>query len=338
MKRRHATADEQQAQDVPQTGGSDGHGRSAERPRDIPRRGWWDILKRVKAEMKEDNLTLIAAGVAFYATLALFPALIALVTVYGLLFNADDVQRQLESLSGTVPPDVISLLEEQMGRAASASEGGLTLGLIASLLGVLWSASGGMQNLITGLNLVYDEPEGRGFVKLRSLALFLTLGALIAVVVALALVAAFPAVMNAVGLGTFAAIGANAVRWVLLALLVGVGLAVLYRWAPDRDNPQWRWVSWGAVLAVVLWIITSALFSFYVSNFGSYNKTYGAIAAVIVLMFWLWISCLVVLLGAEVDAEIERQTAKDTTTGPQKPMGERRAVAADTVGRGSDTD
>jgi membrane protein len=200
---------------------------------------------------------------------------------------------------------------------------------------VLWSASGGVQGLVKSLNLVYDERETRGFLKLRGLSLLLTLGAIVVAVVALALITVFPAVIDDLGLGEAGELAASIGRWVILALLVLVALAVLYRFAPDRANPRWRWVSWGAVVALVLWLLGSFGFSWYVDNFGKYNQTYGALAAVIILLLWLYLSAFAVLLGAEFDAEIERQTARDTTTGPERPMGQRGAEAADTLGESS---
>jgi membrane protein len=197
---------------------------------------------------------------------------------------------------------------------------------------VLWSASGGVQGLVKGLNLVYDERETRGFLKLRGLSLLLTLGAIVVAVTAIALIAVFPGFVDSLGLGRAGELAASIGRWVVLALLVLAALAVVYRYAPDRANPRWRWVSWGAVVALVLWLLATVGFSWSVDNFGKYNQTYGALAAVIILLLWLFLSAFVVLLGAEFDAETERQTARDTTTGPSRPLGQRDAEVADTLG------
>ena len=307
-------------------------GRAAERPSEIPARGWFAILKRVRAEVRDDNVTLLAAGVAFYAMLALFPALIAVVTLYGLVASPQQVAEQIGGFARNLPQGAGTLLTNQLQSIAGGSQRGLSIGLAASLLGVLWSASSGVQALIKGLNLAYDEKETRGFLKLRALALVLTLGAIVVVIVMLALIAAFPAILARVGLGSAGELVASYGRWVLLALLVVTAVAVLYRYAPARRNPRWRWVSWGAVVALVVWLAASIGFSAYVENWGSYGKTYGALAAVIILLLWLWLSALAVLLGAELDAEIERQTARDTTVGPERPPGARGAEAADTVG------
>jgi membrane protein len=320
---------------VSRRGNGDAAGREAERPSEIPPRGWFAVLKRVKAEVKDDNVPLLAAGVAFYAMLAIFPAIIALVTVYGMVADPDQVESQVGEFAKSLPSGADELLKGQLTNVANAGRQSLSIGLVVSLLAVLWSASGGVQGLVKGLNVVYDERETRGFVKLRGLSLLLTLGAIVVAVVALALITVFPAVIDNLGLGRAGELAASIARWVVLALLVLVALAVLYRFAPDRANPRWRWVSGGAVVALVLWLLGSIGFSWYVDNFGKYNQTYGALAAVIILLLWLFLSAFAVLLGAEFDAETERQTARDTTTGPERPIGERDAEVADTLGESS---
>jgi membrane protein len=310
----------------------DAAGREAERPSEIPPRGWFAVLRRVKAEVKEDNVPLLAAGIAFYAMLAIFPAIIAMVTVYGMVADPAQVESQVGELAKSLPSGADQLLTEQLKSVTSAGRQSLSIGLALSLLGVLWSASGGVQGLVKGLNLVYDERETRGFLKLRGLSLLLTLGAIVVAVTAVALIAVFPGFVDSLGLGRAGELAASIGRWVVLALLVLAALAVVYRYAPDRANPRWRWVSWGAVVALVLWLLGSVGFSWYVDNFGKYNQTYGALAAVIILLLWLFLSAFVVLLGAEFDAETERQTATDTTTGPSRPLGQRDAEVADTLG------
>jgi membrane protein len=317
---------------VTERSNGDAAGREAERPGEIPPRGWFAILKRVKAEVKDDNVPLLAAGVAFYAMLAIFPAIIAVVTVYGMVADPAQVESQVQELAKGLPAGADELLTEQLSNAAGAADRALSIGLAVSLLAVLWSASSGVQGLVKGLNLVYDERESRGFLKLRGLSLLLTLGAIVGAVVAVALIAVFPGVVEDLGLGRAGELAASIARWIVLALLMLLALAVLYRYAPDRANPRWRWVSWGAVVALVLWLLGSVGFSYYVDNFGKYNQTYGALAAVIILLLWLFLSAFVVLLGAELDAETERQTARDTTTGPSRPLGERDAEVADTLG------
>jgi membrane protein len=216
---------------------------------------------------------------------------------------------------------------------ASASGGALGIGLVVSLLAALWSASSGTGNLLKAINIAYDEDESRGFLKVRGLALALTLGAIVFLLLTLALVAVVPVVLNVLPLGPVGTILAQVLRWVLLVALVVAALAVTYRIAPDRDQPRFSWVTTGSLVATVLWIIGSIAFSLYVNNFGSYNKTYGAIAGVVVLMLWLYLTSYIVLLGAEVNAESERQTRADTTRGASAPMGERGAAAADELAR-----
>jgi membrane protein len=313
-------------------GNGEAAGREAERPSEIPPRGWFAVLKRVKAEVKDDNVSLLAAGVAFYAMLAIFPAIIAVVTVYGMVADPDQVQSQVGEFARSLPSGADELLTEQLTNVAGAGRQALSIGLVVSLLALLWSVSSGVQGLIKSLNVIYDERETRGFVKLRGLSLLLTIGAIVVTVVVLALITVFPGVIDNFGLGQAGQVAASIARWVVLAVLVLIALGVVYRLAPDRANPRWRWVSLGAVVALVLWLLGSVGFSYYVDNFGNYNQTYGALAAVIVLLLWLFLSAFAVLLGAEFDAETERQTARDTTTGPERPLGQRDAEVADTLG------
>jgi membrane protein len=304
-------------------------GAEAAKPSEIPKRGWLDIVRRAWKEAKTDNVSLVAAAVAYYAFLAIFPALIAAVLLYGLVASPADVQRQVEEIGAALPAEAETLLKDQMQAIASTSNSALGIGLLVAVLGALWSASGGVGGLITAVNIAYDETETRGFVKRRALSLVLTVGAIFFVLIAVTLVAVVPAVADTVGLGALGRIGAEAARWVLLVVAVMVALAILYRIAPDRDAPKFRWVSVGSVVATVLWIVASVALSLYVDNFGSYGKTYGTLAGVVVLLLWLYVSAFIVLLGAEINAEAEQQTAKDTTRGPEKPMGRRGAVKAD---------
>ena len=303
----------------------------ADSPTQIPAQGWKQVLLRTKQQIKEDNIPLLAAGVAFYAFIALFPALIAAVTVYGLVADPGTVEQQIGSFSDALPREAASLLTDQLTDIAGGSSSALGWGLLLSLGGALFAASGGMQNLIKAVNIAYDEEETRGFLKLRGLALALTLGAIVFIVVAIGLVAVVPVVLDAAGLGAAGRIAAQVARWAGLVVFVLVALGVIYRYAPDRDDPKFRWVGLGSAVATILWVIGSAAFSLYVSNFGSYGKTYGALAGVVVLLLWMYLTSYIVLLGAEINAEAERQTTRDTTQGPEQPMGERRAQAADTV-------
>jgi membrane protein len=306
-------------------------GRDAGKPTAIPARGWVQVVKRAWAEAKDDNVPILAGGVAFAAFLALFPALIAALTLYGLVADPAQVAAQVNDLASALPETARPIITDQLAAVTAGSDRALGIGLVVSVLAALWSASGGTMNLIKATNLAYDENETRGFLKLRGTALALTLGAVVFVLLAVALVAVVPVVFEALGLGGIGLVAAQVVRWALLVALVVLALAVVYRVAPDRDAPRFRWVSAGAFVATVLWVLGSVLFSLYVNNFGSYNKTYGALAGVIVLMLWLYLTSYIVLLGAEINAESERQTARDTTRGDEVPMGERGAEAADTL-------
>ncbi len=301
----------------------------AERPTEIPARGWFAVLRRTFAEMGRDHVTLLAGGVAYAWFMALFPGLIAAVLTYGLVTDPADVQRQIDNLLTGLPADAQSLLADQMTSLASSPSSGLGIGLLISIALALWSASAGIAGLVEAVNLAYDEEEMRGFIKKRALALLLTLGFLVFLAVAIALVAVLPAVLDQLGLGVVAEVAVQVARWGGLVVLMIVALGVLYRLGPDRDDAQVRWVSTGAVTATLVWVAASVAFSLYVDNFGSYGETYGSLAGVAVLLLWLWITALVVLVGAELNAETEVQTLRDTTVGEPRPLGERGAVKAD---------
>lgn len=309
-------------------------GSGAKKPREIPSGGWRDILRRVNTRLGKDHISIVAAGVAFYGMLAIFPALAALVSIYALIADPADIQNQMAALKGVVPEEVHGILTRQLQQIAGRSGGALGIGALVAILAALWSAAKGTKALIIALNIAYGEEEGRGFIRLNAVALLLTLAAVLSMIVSLGLIAALPALLGNLGLPEPWRSAVSLARWPLLALLVAVGLAVVYRFGPDRDQPQWRWVSWGAVSATVLWLIGSVLFSIYVANFGEYNETYGSLAAVVILLLWLFLTAYVILLGAEFNAETEHQTGRDTTRGGPRPMGERGARVADTVPEG----
>lgn len=311
---------------------SAGRGRLAAKPTRIPLRGWLDIAWRVYDESGRDNLSMVAAGVAFYGFLALFPALASVVSLYGLLVEPRTVAAQLETLTGLLPAGGRSIVSQQLTQLTAASGGALSFGFASGLVLTLWAASKGTKALITALNIAYDEEEKRGFLRLNAVALALTLAMLLFVVVALALIAAVPVAVAFLPLPEWLAWTVRLSRWPILFGAVVAALAVVYRYAPSRDAPQWKWASPGALLATALWLLGSIAFSVYVTNFGDYNKTYGALAAVAVLLLWFYISSFAVLIGAEINAETERQTRQDTTRGEQRPMGHRSAYSADTLG------
>ena len=311
---------------------ADTRGREAGRPTDIPPRGWKDVLIRTKEEAKADNVPLLAGGVAFFALLALVPGLVALVSLYGLVADPTEVERQVRDLLGAAPREVRELIRTQLRSIIEGSDTGIGLGAVIGLLLALYSASSGMKHMVSAINAAYDEQETRKFVKLRLVALALTFGAVAFLAVTFAVVTLLPALLEGTALGETGRTVINVLRWPVLAAAMVVGLGVLYRFAPDRDEPRWQWVSAGAVVATLLWVGASIGFSVYAANFGKFNETYGSLGAVIVTMLWLFITAYVVIGGAELNAELERQTARDTTTGRRQPLGHRQAHAADTVG------
>jgi membrane protein len=317
---------------VAKVGTEEARGRHAERPQDIPKAGWRDILWRTKDEIRDDHVSMIAGSIAFYGLLAIFPALAAMISIWGLMFDPQQITEQLEALTSALPEGAAGILNDQARSVAEGAGAGVSLAAAGGILLTLYSASKGMTALIEGLNMIYDEEEKRGFVKLTAVTLLLTVGLLLVMIVTLGLVAVLPALLGNLGLGETVESLLDYARWPLLLLVALLGLAVLYRYAPSRDEPQWRWVSPGALIATVLWLVGSIAFSIYVRNFGSYNETYGSLGAVVILLMWFWLSAFIVLLGAEINCEIERQTERDTTTGRPRPRGERGAYAADTVG------
>jgi membrane protein len=319
-----------------QAHGDDGRGRTAVRPWDIPFEGWRDIAHRVWGDLQQHNMSFVAAGVAFFVLLALFPALGAIVGIYGLVADPADVAEEAGVLRTVLPPDALNILVNQLNQIASHAAGTLSLSVAIGLLIAIWSTSRGISSIITALNIVYNQQEHRSFFRLTLLSLKLTLGVILFAVVALGLIVGLPAVFNLFGLGGLIKALLNLLAWPLLGFLFILGLAVIYHYGPCRDEPQWEWVTPGAVLATVLWLIGSGLFSYYVANFGSYDQTYGSVGAAVVLLTWVYLTSYVVLLGGEVNAELEHQTAQDTTVGQPEPMGERGAYVADTLGRSYD--
>lgn len=315
---------------APAARGSDaGDGRSADGPLEIPTAGWVEVLKRTMKQVKADNVPVVAGGVAFFSFLSLIPALAAVVSIYGLVADPEDVQQQFESFFAAAPDEVATFLRTQLETITDQQAGGLGLAAAVGLLGALWSASKGAQALIAALNIAYDEEERRKGPRLLAVRLLMTIVLAVAAAAAVAgmmLVGAVAGRMGTAGQWTL-----TIVRWPLLLLALATGLAALYRYAPHRDDAEWRWITPGAGLAATLVVLGSLAFAVYVNNFGSYSETYGGLGAIVVLLLWLQLAAYVVVMGAELDAELERQTARDTTTGPEQAMGERGAYVADTV-------
>lgn len=303
--------------------------REATRPAHIPLRGWKDVALRTKRQMKADDVPLLAAGVGFFALLALVPTLVALVSVYGLVADPDQIQRNVDDLLAAAPREVRDLVTSQLSSIIHSSPSGLKLALIAGLAVALWSASSGIVHLMGAVTLVYDEEETRGFVRLRGLALMLTVAAVLLAAAVVAVLLVLPASMASTGGEGVGRALILVLRWPLLALIGLAALAVLYRVGPDRDAARWHWVSPGSLVAVVVWVVASLGFSLYTSMFGHYNETYGALGAVVVLMLWLYISAYAVIAGAELNAELERDAVADAAPGRPARLG---PYAGDTVG------
>jgi membrane protein len=308
-----------------------GRGRAAARPRKIPLKGWRDILWRTWTETRKDRLQIVAAGVTFYVLLALFPAMAAFVSLYGLFSDVNAVQKQLSQLAILLPPGALDLIGREMIRLATIHHASLSTAFVISLLLAFWSANAGMKALFDGLNIAYDETEKRGFVKLTLLTYGFTVGGLMFMVLVSGAMVAGPVVVQWLGLA-WADVWWLPLVWLMIFAVAVTLFSVVYRFGPSREHARWRWVTWGGVFAAVAWMAGSAGFSVYVNNFGHYDKTYGSLGAFVGFMVWLWFSILMVLLGAELNSEIEHQTAIDTTTGAPLPMGVRGAIMADTVG------
>lgn len=308
-----------------------GRGRGAETPTDVPAKGWLDILSRTKSQLAEDNLSIVAAGVAFYGFVAVVPALGALIGIYALVADTAQINEHIAVLARVVPGEVMPLLEDQIKRL-TGDDKAAGMSAIIGLLIAIYSSSAATKALITGINIAYDENEKRGFFRLNLMALGLTLFVLVGAVIAVALVAVLPSVVEHMAVSAQVETIVSWARWPLLMAGFMIGLAAFYRYGPSRREAKWKWVSGGAGLATLLWLAGSALFSIYVSKFGSYDKTYGSLGAVVVFLLWLYLTAYAVLVGAELNSEMERQTVKDTTEGPPKPLGARGAKAADTVG------
>ncbi|WP_439633506.1 YihY/virulence factor BrkB family protein [Glycocaulis sp.] len=309
-----------------------GRGRRAATPRDIPLAGWRDILVRSWGKFLAHRLLLIAAGLTFFALLGIFPALTAIVSVYGLFTDPANIAEQLSLLEGFVPGGALELLATQMTDIASRSDGALTFGLIAGLAVALWTANAGMRNLFNALNIVYEEEETRGMIRMTLISLAFTACVLVFAGIVIALIIVLPVALELFGLGAWESWILLA-RWPALFVIVTLGLSIAYRWGPSRRKPRWRWVTPGGVFATSLWMIAAFAVSWYVENFGQYDDTYGSFGAGIGFMMWLWVSSIIVLLGAQLNAEQEHQTARDTTVPPDRPLGQRGATVADTVGR-----
>lgn len=306
-------------------------GRDADAPQQIPARGWWQVTKRVAKKFSENELMAEAAGCTFYALLSLFPAITAIVSIYGLFADRSNIENQLNGVAAFLPSGGVDIIREQVHRLIQSPTSGLSVGAAIGLLTALWSANAGTKAMFSALNDVYGEREERGFVKVTATSLAFTAGGVAFLLLAIGAIVVLPMIFGAIGLdnafGKVAAVG----RWPVLVLILISALAVLYRYGPSRRLARWRWVTWGGTIGAILWIVLSVGFSWYVAHFGSYNKTYGSLGAIIGFMTWIWLSTTVLLVGAQINAELEAQTERDSTVGREKPVGSRGAAPADVV-------
>jgi membrane protein len=306
-------------------------GRDATTPRQIPAKGWKDTLMRVKEGIKLDRISMVAAATSYYALFALVPALTSIVLIYAWVSDPSDISRHISQVSDVMPKEMQSLLQSQLSSLAGQA-GGIGFGAILTVLISLWSASKGCKALMMAMNVIYNEQEERGFIKYNALGLGLTLLGIVLSLAAIAVIVGLPAVTGQFNLPPSLQTVITVISWVILLGLFSFFLSCVYRFGPNRNAAQWKWVSWGAVFAAVLWALASGLFSWYAAKYGDFNKTYGSLGAIIVLMTWFYLSSFVILLGGEINAELEHQTKRDTTLGEEKPMGSRDAHVADTVG------
>lgn len=309
-----------------------GRGRDADTPMDIPARGLKDVAIRLWTQLDDDHVSLVAAGVAFYSLLALFPLLTALVSIYGLVADRGEIEQHLGKLYGLLPGDVIEIMRQQLVALNTTEAPKLGLLFGASLLFSLWSANKGMTSIFEAMNIAYGERERRNFFVFNLTTLLFTFGFILFLIVSLSAIIVLPPILRYVGLDEGAHWLLSLSRWPILFVIVVTMNALVYRYGPSREKARWAWLSWGSVASALAWMLTSALFSFYASNFARFNETYGSMGAVVAVMTWIWLSAMIVIAGAELNAELEHQTARDTTTGTDAPLGARGARMADTVG------
>jgi membrane protein len=306
-------------------------GHDAKAPSQIPARGWIEVLKRLFRSFNDDRIMLVAGGVTFYLLLALFPALAAFVSTYGFFADPATVTQHVALLDDLVPVDGLQIIHDHLDNLATQDRGALGFGIILGLAVAFWSANNGVKAIFEALNIAYGEKEKRSFLHLNGLALTFTLGAMLTAVLMIAALGVVPVVLSFMRLDSMSETLLSVARWPLLVLVLGVGVLLLYRFGPSREPAKWRWLTWGAIFSTITWIAASAGFSYYLQNFAQYNVTYGSLGAIIGFMMWTWISVIILVLGAELNAAMEHQTVRDSTTGPSLPMGERGAVVADSL-------
>jgi membrane protein len=327
---RRASAIDTLAQGLP-TVATD-RGRVAAHPGDIPASGWKDVVFRVKQRVDDDNLWITAAGVAFYALIATFPGLLALLAIYGLVFDPEQISEQFSFVRGQLEPEATNLLMFLIRGLAESDRSGVGFGIAGGVLTTVWGASLGVRALIRALNVAYGEKEKRSVLHRHGIALLLTVGAICAAFAIGAMLMSVPILTRSLQLSRTLQRFLFYARWPAVGLMFWLSLLLFFRYGPSRARARWSWVSWGALLATASWLVATGVLAWYVAGSRAYHQAYGAVGVVVLVLAWFLLSAFSVLLGAEVNAELERQTRKDTTVGTEKPVGSRGATVADTLG------
>ncbi len=328
---RNHTAGGAKADAIQRSPGAERLGRRADSPGQIPWPGWKAVIGRTAREAISDRVSLVSAGCAFWATLALFPAITMLIFIYGLVFDPATVEPQLQVIARFVPSSAFTLISDRVHQLVSQRQGTLGVGLLISTAVALWSSATGTKSLLSALNMAYEEEEQRSFLRFQFVAFAMTLCAMLGAVLAIAILVFLPAVISFVGLSAHAKLLLRLAGMAVLLVFVLLSLSVLYRFGPSRRQAKWHWVTPGSLLATLLWLAASALFTLYVADLANYDATYGPLGTVVAIMMWFWVTIYAVMLGAELNSELELQTARDSTEGPPKPMGKRGAYVADHV-------
>jgi membrane protein len=314
--RRSPASADASGDDAPDTTKRAGESRPSSR---APGRGWKDALLSVYHGISDDRIMLIGAGVTYYAILALFPGIGAIVAIYGLFADPSSIAAHLDTLSGVAPAGAVGVLRDQLMRLAHQNRAALGFSFAVSLGIALWSANAGVSGLFEALTAVYEEKEKRSLVKYYAMTLAFTAGMIVLVLLSLVILIVLPLVLDHIAHPGVPPVLLKIIRWPILFVLIVLALSVIYRYCPSRSAPRWRWITWGSAFAAVAWLVVSALFSWYVANFGSYDKTYGSLGAIIGFMTWMWLSIVVVLVGARLDAELARRGAPVDAAGPPAP-------------------
>ncbi|EAU42942.1 Ribonuclease BN family protein [Fulvimarina pelagi HTCC2506] len=306
-------------------------GRHAASPAEMPAAGWKDVLMRVKDRFDEHSVTLVAAGITFYILLALFPAITALVAIYGLVADPQTIQAQLSNLEGIVPAGALGIIHSQLERLTSQTESSLSIAFAVSILLSIYSSTKGVKALFKAMNIAYQEKDERGFIKQNLISMAFVVASIVLVILAIVTLVVIPSVLSLLPLPAGVTILVLVVPPLVLALLAMAWIAGLFRFGPHRRSPTFKWLTPGAVLTILGWVIASIAFSFYASNVKNFDATYGSMASIIVFLMWTWIMMIILLAGAELNAQLEHQTAEDTTVGEEREPGDRKAELADQI-------